>query len=48
MHRGMSLFCIVAEFIPHDSRLLFRSLNHARRSAINSKRTFPMLPANRT
>ena len=26
---------IIVEFVPHDSRLLYRSLNHVSRSAIN-------------
>lgn len=34
------------EFIPHDSRLLFGSLNHSQRNAINRGPRCPALTAN--
>src|SRR5665811_2279169 len=39
---------IFREFIPHDSRLRFRSLNHANADDFNTEPVFPRLPANRT
>jgi hypothetical protein len=39
---------IVREFIPHDSRLQFGSLNHANPDAFSTEPAFPRLPANWT
>jgi hypothetical protein len=39
---------IVAEFIPHDSKPQFGSLNHALGATINSEPAFPESPPNRT
>ena len=47
-HRSDNAPLIIAEFVPHDSRLQFGSLNHAHGNNINSKPVFPKLPGHRT
>src|SRR6266852_490500 len=39
---------VVGGFMPHDSRLRLRNLNHVHADAINTELAFPKLPANRT
>ena len=47
-HRVDDIPFIVAEFIPHDSKPQYGSLNHALGATINSEPAFPESPPNRT
>lgn len=47
-HRFDNTPLIVAEFMLHDSRLRFWSVNHIRDDDIKSGRGLPKLPAKRT